>query len=56
MLVYEKYECFIMQILVVFVSCESCGNSQLHITELHTLHCYEMLIKNYYTCHGTNCM
>ena len=28
MLVYGKYECFVMQILYVLVLCASCGRSQ----------------------------
>ena len=28
MLVYGKYECFVMQMLYVCVLCASCGNSQ----------------------------
>ena len=28
MLVYGKYECFVMQMLYVFVLCVSCGSSQ----------------------------
>ena len=31
MLVYEKYECFIMQMLYVCVLCASCGSSQCYI-------------------------
>ena len=27
-LVYGKYECFVMQMLYVFVLCASCGSSQ----------------------------
>ena len=28
MLVYEKYECFVMQMLYICVLCVSCGSSQ----------------------------
>ena len=35
MLVYGKYECFVMQMLYVCVLCASCGSSQLCI--LHDL-------------------
>ena len=35
MLVYEKYECFVMQMLYVCVLCASCGSSQCRI--LHNL-------------------
>ena len=35
MLVYEKYECFVMQMLCVCVLCASCANSQCCI--LHDL-------------------
>ena len=36
MLVYVKYECFVMQMLYVCVLCASCGSSQCCI--LHDLH------------------
>ena len=32
MLVYGKYECFVMQMLYVCVLCASCGSSQCCIT------------------------
>ena len=35
-LVYGKYECFVMQMLYVCVLCASCGSSQCCI--LHDLH------------------
>ena len=35
MLVYRKYECFVMQMFYVCVLCASCGNSQCCI--LHDL-------------------
>ena len=36
MLVYGKYECFVMQMLYVCVLCESCGSSQC--CNLHDMH------------------
>ena len=32
MLVYGKYECFVMQMLYVCVLCASCGSSQFGMT------------------------
>ena len=31
-LVYGKYECFVMQMLYVCVLCEYCGSSQFYMT------------------------
>ena len=33
MLVYGKYECFVMQMLYVCVLCASCGSSQCYIMQ-----------------------
>ena len=32
MLVYGKYECFVMQMLYVYALCASCGSSQCCMT------------------------
>ena len=44
MLVYGKYECFVMQMLYVCVLCASCGSSQCCI--LHDLQFGKMLVEN----------
>ena len=34
MLVYEKWECFVMQVLYICVLCVSCSSLKLHLHDL----------------------